>query len=41
MSIGRFERMVGIPEDEYYQLKNLQRTADPIQNKFMTLSGRL
>lgn len=38
MSIGRFERMVGIPEDEYYQLKNLQRTADPIQNKFMTLS---
>lgn len=37
MSFGRFERMVGIPEDEYHQLKTLQRTSNPIQDKFLSL----
>ena len=39
MSIGRFERMVGITEDEYRHLKSLQRTNDPLQNKFLSLSN--
>ena len=39
MSIGRFERMVGITEDEYRHLKSLQHTNDPLQNKFLTLSN--
>ena len=39
MTIGRFERMVGIPEDEYLHLKSLQRLNDPLQTKFTTLSN--
>lgn len=39
MSIGRFERMVGITEDEYRHLKSLQQTNDPLQNKFLSLSN--
>ena len=36
---GRFERMVGISEDEYQHLKSLQRSQDPVQNKFLSLSN--
>ena len=39
MTIGRFERMVGIPEDEYHHLKSLQQTNNPLQNKFLSLSN--
>ena len=39
MTVGRFERMVGIPEDEYLHLKSLQQTNNPLQNKFMSLSS--
>ena len=39
MSFGRFDRMVGIPEDEYQQLKSLQQLNNPLQNKFLTLSN--
>ena len=36
---GRFERMVGISEEEYQHLKSLQRSQDPVQNKFLSLSN--
>lgn len=39
MPVGRFERMIGISEDEYYQLKSLQQSNDPLQNKFLSLSS--
>ena len=39
MSGGRFERMVGISEEEYQHLKSLQRSQDPVQNKFLSLSN--
>ena len=39
MSIGRFERMVSMPEDEYLHLKSLKQIQNPIENKFMTLSS--
>ena len=39
MNTGRFERMVGIPEDEYIHLKSLQQVHNPLQNKFQTLSN--
>lgn len=39
MSVGRFERMVGISEDEYHHLKSLQQSQNPIQNKFLSLSN--
>lgn len=39
MSYGRFDRMLAIPEEEYMQLKSLQRTKDPMENKFQTLSS--
>lgn len=39
MPYGRFERMIGIPEDEYHHLKSLQQINNPIQNKFLALSS--
>ncbi len=39
MTIGRFERMVAIPEDEYQHLRSLRQTTDPVQNKFLSLSS--
>ena len=39
MATGRFQRMVGIPEDEYQHLKSLRQSNDPLQNKFVTLSS--
>ena len=39
MNIARFERMVGIPEDEYIHLKSLQQVHNPLQNKFQTLTN--
>ena len=39
MSFSRFERMVGIPEDEYYQLKTLRQPSNPIQDKFLSLQN--
>ena len=39
MSFGRFDRMVGIPEDEYQHLKSLQQLNNPLQNKFLSLSN--
>lgn len=39
MSYSRFDRMLAIPEDEFYQLKSLQLTNDPAQNKFLSLSN--
>ena len=39
MSIGRFERMVGIPEDEYHHLKSLQASDNPLQKKYLSLSS--
>ena len=38
MSLSRFERMVGIPEDEYHQIRSSQLQVDPIQRKFTSLS---
>lgn len=38
MAFSRFQRMVGIPEDEYTHLKSLQQATDPVQNKFLSLS---
>ena len=38
MSASRFQRMVGVPEDEYEHLKSLQKIGDPLQDKFMDLS---
>ena len=40
MSSRRFERMIGIPEDEYMHLKSLQQVYNPLQNKFQTLSNQ-
>lgn len=39
MPYGRFERMIGIPEDEYHHLKSLQQTNNPVQDKFLSLSN--
>ena len=39
MTVSRFERMVAIPEEEYHQLKSLQHTSNPLQNKFQSLSS--
>jgi hypothetical protein len=39
MTIGRFERMVSMPEDEYLHLKSLKHVQNPIENKFMSLSS--
>ena len=39
MSISRFQRMVGIAEDEYEHLKSLQRSNNPLQEKFLSLSN--
>ena len=39
MSVNRFQRMVGIPEDEYLHLKSLQQSNNPLQGKFMSLSS--
>ena len=38
MAFSRFQRMVGIPEDEYTHLKSLQQATDPVQKKFLSLS---
>ena len=38
MSLSRFERMVGIPEDEYHQIRSSQLHTDPVQRKFASLS---
>ena len=38
MPIGRFERMIGIPEEEYQELHAKQLLKDPLQNKFESLS---
>ena len=37
--MNRFERMVALPEVEYHQLKALQQTQNPLENKFKTLSN--
>ncbi|MEL7307313.1 MAG: hypothetical protein AAGK05_05190 [Pseudomonadota bacterium] len=37
MTVGRFERMVGIPEDEYLHLKSLQQVNNPLQGHFQSL----
>lgn len=39
MPIGRFERMVGVSEDEYHHLKSLQQSQNPLQGKFLSLSS--
>lgn len=39
MNSSRFERMIGIPEDEYMHLKSLQQVYNPLQNKFQSLSN--
>lgn len=39
MNTGRFQRMYGIPEDEYQHLRSLQQTRDPIEKKFVDLSS--
>ena len=38
MAVSRFQRMVAIPEDEYEHLKSLQRSNDPMREKFLSLS---
>ena len=38
MSLNRFQRMVGIAEDEYMHLKSLQQINNPLQSKFLALS---
>lgn len=37
--MNRFERMVALPEEEYHQLKSLQHTSNPLENKFQSLSS--
>ena len=39
MSMNRFQRMIGIPEDEFVHLKSLQQTQNPTQNQFLNLSS--
>ena len=39
MNSARYERMIGIPEDEYMHLKSLQQVHNPLQQKFQTLSN--
>ena len=39
MSMGRFERMVALPEEEYHSLKSLQNASNPLQTKFRSLSS--
>lgn len=38
MSSSRFQRMVGIAEDEYMHLKSLQQVNNPLQSRFLSLS---
>ena len=37
--MNRFQRMIGIPEDEYLHLRSLQQTHNPVQNQFLNLSS--
>ena len=37
--MSRFERMIALPEEEYHQLKSLQHTSNPLENKFQSLSS--
>ena len=38
MSLSRFQRMVGIAEDEYMHLKSLQQITNPLQSRFLSFA---
>lgn len=39
MTVGRFERVIGIPEEEYQLLRAKHLLKDPLENKFESLSN--